>query len=108
MAVPDDDLQQIRRWAAGKTPPEFAATMRIEVDIAGPIVTIIDYRPEDDPPWNQQEVARLRWTAKYGTWSLYWIDRNSRWHLYDRVPPTARISTHLNEIDADPTCIFWG
>jgi Protein of unknown function (DUF3024) len=41
-------------------------------------------------------------------WSLYWRDRNSRFHAYDLVSPTARIEELLAEVDRDPTAIFWG
>jgi hypothetical protein len=86
--------------------------MRLDLEVSGSIVTVVDVRaprnPDGSPTWDRQEVARLRWTETYGTWTLYWPDRNGKWHLYDRVPPTAKIETHLAEIDADPTCIFWG
>jgi hypothetical protein len=97
--IPDSDLQQIRRWAQAKTPPKLLAEMRLDVEVVGSTVTIFDCRapwlPNGEPAWDKQDVARLRWTAKYGTWSLYWADRDSKWHIYDLVPPTARIGTHL-------------
>jgi hypothetical protein len=42
------------------------------------------------------------------TWTLYWPDRNSRWHLYPDTQPTAEIEWLLREIDLDPHCAFWG
>jgi hypothetical protein len=41
-------------------------------------------------------------------WSLYWRDRNLRFHAYDLVSPTASIEELLAEVDRDPTAIFWG
>jgi len=112
MAVPDTDLRRIRRWAAAKTPPEFLHQMRLEVAADTTSVTIYDCRPPrrpaGDPTWTRQEVARLRWTDKYGTWTLYRADRHGKWHPYDQVPPSTRIDTHLTEIDNDPTSTFWG
>lgn len=40
--------------------------------------------------------------------TLYWPDRHSKFHRYERLDPTARVERLLVEIDADPTCIFWG
>ena len=40
-------------------------------------------------------------------WSLYWADRNGRWHRYDAIPP-GRVDQVLREIESDPTGIFWG
>ncbi len=41
-------------------------------------------------------------------WSLYWRDRNLKFHLYDRVPPTPTIQVLQDEVTADSTSIFWG
>ncbi len=41
---------------------------------------------------------------EHGTWP----DRNSKFHRYDQAEPTSNVETLLSEIDADPTCIFWG
>ena len=60
------------------------------------------------PEWIRQEIARLRYTKSTGAWTLYWPDRNSRFHRYEGLDPTSRVDRLLAEIDADPTCIFWG
>jgi hypothetical protein len=58
--------------------------------------------------WTRSPIARLRYVQRTGVWTLYWRDRNARWHRYDRVGPSARIEVLLDELDGDPTCIFWG
>jgi hypothetical protein len=50
----------------------------------------------------------VRWSVSRRDWTLFWRDRNQRWHRYDYAAPTAEIATLLNEIDSDPTGIFWG
>lgn len=68
-------------------------------------------RPEDfGPEWTRQEIARLRYTKSTGVWpwTLYWPDRNSRFHRYEDLEPTPTIDRLLAEVDADPICIFWG
>lgn len=49
------------------------------------------------------ETAQLRYDPASHDWTLYWADRNSRWHRYDDIDPDL-----LNEINDDPTCVFWG
>lgn len=75
-------------------------------------VTIVERRPpwrEDyGPEWTEQGIARFRYVAKDKLWTLYWRDRNQRWHKYDLVPPSADILKLLDEVDRDPTGIFWG
>ena len=38
----------------------------------------------------------------------HWRDRNLRFHLYDQLEPSPDIGDLLDEIDRDPTAIFWG
>ena len=49
-------------------------------------------------------VAQLRCRPKTHHWSLYWADRNGRWHRYDDLAP-GPVDQVLNEIEADLTCI---
>lgn len=59
------------------------------------------------PEWSRG-VARLRYTAGGRLWTLYSSDRNGRWHrYYSPVGSTPDIHVLLDEIDRDPTCIFW-
>lgn len=75
-------------------------------------VTIVErrapWREDYGPDWSTSEIARLRYTAIRREWTLYWRDCNARWHRYDRIEPCSEITTLLQEIDSDPTCIFWG
>jgi hypothetical protein len=49
----------------------------------------------------------MRFDPETNLWSLYWADRNSRWHRYDDLDP-GPVDELLREIAEDPTCIFWG
>jgi len=52
--------------------------------------------------------VRLRYTKATQLWSLYWRDRNLKFHEYDRVPASASVEELLAEVERDPTAIFWG
>ncbi len=87
--------------------------MRVEVDVSARHLTIVECRPPWDPTdadreWTRFPIARLRYTKASRTWTLYWRDRNLRFHLYAWVQPSKRVDDLLDEIDKDPTCIFWG
>lgn len=66
------------------------------------------WRADYGPEWTRFPIARLRYAKASRTWSLYWRDRNLRFHAYDQAPPTTSIDDLLAEIDHDPTHIFWG
>lgn len=110
--IPEADTDLVRRWAHDKTPAQFRDQMRVEVDEAPRGLTIVECRPpwrEDlGPEWTRQPIARLAYVAKRSEWTLYWTDRNSKFHRYDMVEPTNAVTDLLAEIDRDPTCIFWG
>jgi hypothetical protein len=66
------------------------------------------WREDLGPEWTSFPIARLRYTAAGKSWTLYWRDRNLRFHIYDLLAPSNHVDDLLNEIDRDPTCIFWG
>ena len=59
------------------------------------------------PGMDAVPIVRLRYTQATKMWTLYWRDRNLRFHIYDLLAPSRRVEDLLTEIDRDPTCIFW-
>lgn len=112
MAISEIDVARVQRWCAGRVPEQARNEVRVECEVADRHLTIVERRPpfraDLGPEWSSIPVARLRYTASTGLWQLYWRDRRLRFHLYDRVAATARVEVLLDEVDANPTCIFWG
>lgn len=110
--LPELDVARVRRWCDQRVPAHVRDQVRVECDVAVRHLTILECRPpwRDDlgPEWTRFPIVRLRYTKAHRRWSLYWRDRNLRFHAYDRVPPSARVEDLLVEIDRDPTGIFWG
>jgi hypothetical protein len=110
--LPEPDVARIRRWCDERVPAHVRDQIRIECEVATGYVTVVERRPpwrEDyGPQWTSRPVARLRYTMATGVWTLYYTDRNLRFHRYDPAPATADVVDLLAEIDRDPTAIFWG
>jgi hypothetical protein len=107
---PEIDLARIRKYCQGRVPARLRNQVCIEAAVRGNSVTIFDRRPPWHPnlsEWSRVRVAQLRYSADTYHWSLYWADRNGRWHRYHDLDP-GPVRDALNEIEADPTCIFWG
>jgi Protein of unknown function (DUF3024) len=106
------DVARVRRWCRARVPGHVRAEVRVEADIAERHVTIVEcrppWRPESGTEWMRFPIARLRYSKATRLWSLYWRDRNLKFHEYDRVRATASIEDLLAEIDHDPAAIFWG
>ena len=83
--IPHLDLEKIRRYAAGRVPPEFEDQIRMEVEARGKTVTIVECRPpwpvDTSLEWTREGVARMKYDAESKKWSLYWVDSNDRWHI---------------------------
>jgi hypothetical protein len=110
--LPETDVARVQRWCRGRVPEHVRDEVRVEVDVAERHVTIVECRPpwraDMGVDWTRFPIARLRYVKTTGVWSLYWRDRNLRFHAYDRVASTASVEELLAEVDRDPTAIFWG
>jgi hypothetical protein len=47
-------------------------------------------------------------SAESERWTLYCFDSNSKAHRYEPLEPYRPMSRLLEEIEKDPTAIFWG
>ena len=110
--LPDVDLHRIRTFCEGRVPDHARHQVRLEVEVDRTRVTIVErrapWRPDFGPTWSRSAVASLRYSPTHRHWTLFWMDHNGQWHRYQRTAPTPTISLLLDEIDRDPTNIFWG
>ena len=110
--LPDLDVARVQRWCAGRVPEQARHQVRVECEMAAGHLTITErrapWRDDYGPDWTRMPIARLHYTKSSKTWSLYWRDRNLRFHHYDQVAPSVTVDDLLAEIDRDPTGIFWG
>jgi len=114
MPLPAADVELVAAFVnklnAGM-PPHVASQLRYRLDTDRNALTVVE-SPAVDPgqstgDWFDVSVARLRFTRSRG-WELYWPDRDSTFHLYEAVEPTQDVTLLLEEIDNDPTGIFFG
>ena len=112
LGLPETDVARVQRWCRARVPEHVREEVRVDADVAERHVTIVECRPswqaEVGSEWTRFPIARLRYTQTTRLWSLYWRDRNLKFHAYDRVAASASVEELLAEIDRDPTAIFWG
>jgi hypothetical protein len=53
-------------------------------------------------------IAQFRFDPETGKWTLYYADRNSKWHEYTDIEATSHFDELLKGVDSDPTGIFFG
>ncbi|QPK80009.1 DUF3024 domain-containing protein [Corynebacterium lizhenjunii] len=110
MAISELDVARIKRWCKKKVPEHLWDQVKLEADVTNRHVTIVEVRP----PWDGEgdptrfPIARLRYTATTRLWSLYWRDRNLKFHEYDYFPPTQDVQSILDYLDNTDDPIFFG
>jgi hypothetical protein len=111
-SLPELDVARIQRWCEQRVPEHARHQVRVECDISTSHLTIVECRPpwrqDADGEWTRLPIARLRYNQAAATWTLYWRDRNLRFHVYNHLEPSTDVASLLHEIDRDPTSTFWG
>ena len=52
-------------------------------------------------------IAQFRYEGD-ATWTLYFGDRYGGWTMYLDLEPKQSIDDIIEEVDSEPTCVFWG
>jgi hypothetical protein len=111
VALPEHARRQVEEYCASRVPEDLRDQIRVECSARGRAITIAELRPPWNPDfgseWSELKVAQLRYDEGRAAWSLFCSDSNGRWWEYDKRP-TKEVGPLLDEIDADPTGIFWG
>jgi hypothetical protein len=97
-------------FCAKRVPAPVRSKVRVGYRLAGNAVILYEERPAFQPPHNWQEivVAKFMYVRTRREWRLYCQHRDLKWHTYQALPVSASFAKLLEEVDADPTGIFWG
>jgi hypothetical protein len=113
MAIPELErarvVRALRRFC-DQVPVEIRHELVRDFRFERSDVALIERRPHFQDRSRQIEhvVAKFRYNAKRGAWTLFWPDRNSRWHTYDGFEEKRDFGDLLREVERDPTGIFFG
>jgi hypothetical protein len=101
---------KLQAYCEEGVPDHIRDKLRYGFKIRGNSVTLFEERSSfpDRSRWVEIVVAQFRFNQENGKWTLYWADRNSRWHIYYDLNPNKNFDVLLQEVEKDPTCIFWG
>lgn len=110
--LPERDVAAIKAYCEQRNDPGTSDQLRVEAQVEATTVTIVERRapwsPDFGPEWSTVGVARLRYTATKRVWTLQSADGHGRWSRYDFIDSAPRVDVLLDEIERDPTGIFWG
>jgi len=102
--------KKLTSYCREKIPAHLHDEIRLTFKFRGNNVTLFESRPAFDMPerWVNIPVAQFRYDPDEKLWTLYWADRNSRWHSDMEIDPVKDFDRLLQEIERDPTGIYWG
>ena len=102
--------RKISGYCAAKIPEHARSQIRLTYKVRGNSVTLYEERPSfiDKNEWIESKVAQFRFKPSNKHWTLYYADRNNRWHEYWEIDSNPDLDVLLQEMDEDPTGIFWG
>ena len=115
MPIPETELKRVSNmlseYCEKRIPQHIRHKLKMGYDIDRTWVHLYEERPmfQDETKWHKMIIAKFRYTIKTNKWTLYWADRNSKWHIYKKTKnPTRHFELLLEEVDDDPTGIFYG
>ena len=102
--------KKLSAYCQRKVPAHLHDEIRLHFKFRGNAVTLFESRPAFGMPekWVDSPVAQFRFDPADNLWTLYCADRNSRWHPDMEIDPVKDFDCLLQEIDSDPTGIYWG
>ncbi len=108
--LPDLDIEKLQQACRRRVPEQLKDEIRLEVTARGKRVSIHEQRPvwhAASGDWTSMPIAQLRYEG-HGLWTLYAGDSNGKWHQYSDLEPRQPIDIIVDELDTDPTGVFWG
>ncbi len=110
MALPEIELHRVNKlfnmFCEQRIPPHARDQIKLLYNIKGSKVILIESRPYYDDPtkWTEMPVAQFEYNETTKTWSLYGYNRNDK-----RLPiAKGNLEKIIQEVDKEPTGIFWG
>ena len=95
---------------ADRVPKHVRDKLRIEFRFGPSDVVLLENRPYFRDPNRrvEHEVAKFRYVAAADEWRLFCQFRDLKWRAYQPLPSAPDFDTLLDEVNRDPTGIFWG
>ncbi|WP_428738696.1 DUF3024 domain-containing protein [Sulfurimonas sp.] len=100
----------MHRYCDNKIPKELQDQINLKYVIKGNNITLVESRPfwKDESKWIDTNIAQIRFNNAEKTYTLYYADRNDKWHFYEFLEPSQNLEDLLTELDNDSIGIFFG
>lgn len=113
MSIPPLELQAIEvklRTFCDRVPEHVRDRLLHIYSVKGHEIVLAEKRPAFRNPseWIESPVAKFKFVASRRIWQLFHQDRNAKWRQYEPHFEAKKFDELFQEVENDPTCIFWG
>lgn len=97
-------------WSKRRPPLHIRDQIREGQRFAGQSIELFFVRPVwDDPTRHTEEsIAKITFVRSSGTWRLFWMRADLKWHRYPLCPETGSLADALRIIHEDANACFFG
>ena len=102
--------KRLTEYCDARIPVHVRNELRLGFRIEGHNVLLFEERPAYRPPhdWRELPVAKFKYVRRRNVWHLFCQHRDLRWHAYEPMRTAGGLDRLLQEVDSDPTGIFFG
>lgn len=103
--------KKLGEYCNNRVPVHLHNKLNVTFETRANNITIYENRApwrSDLTEWTKIKVAQIRYDEKKAMWKLYCRDQYGKWHLYEPLPAMKDLDRIIEEIETDPTGIFWG
>lgn len=102
--------RRLSKFCESRVPAHVCDKLRLGYRIGPNDVVLFESRPSFRRPqeWRDEDIAKFRYVKAAEEWRLYCQFRDLKWRAYAPLPSAKDFATLLDEVDRDPTGIFWG
>jgi hypothetical protein len=100
----------LEKFCSERIPMALQNQIKLEFNIRGNYVTLFEKKIYFKGPsqWTKGKIAQFRYDPDNNKWTLYWWRHTGKWYKYEEIKPQNDLQKLVDEVDKDPTAIFWG
>jgi hypothetical protein len=109
-APPPSDVARVERFCLTRVPATLHHEVRLDVVVADGGIEIHEAKPillSAPAGWTTMPLARFAYESD-GTYTLYSGNRDGEWDYYLDLERNQILEVLIDEVDQDPTSVFWG
>lgn len=115
MALSELERKRIERTVAQfiekrRPPPHIRPQLDLSFRLSRQSVEIFEIRPRWREPNERMEqgVAKATFIKSNGTWKVFWLRADLKWHRYEPAPQVRSLEDFLSLVEKDEYSCFFG